>query len=144
MDYTDEFSLATTAEATPEQWARAMFGDVPSLGEIFIWRVVLGLRLRPERSPETVAGWVIDARGDDWIRLVADSWLISANLVVHARAGSVSLTTIVRYAHRVAQLAWPPLSTVHRGLVPRVLRAADARIRARQPVAPDGRQPARR
>src|SRR5262245_26591846 len=38
IDYADHFSLATDAPATPERWARAMFGDVPSVGELVIWR----------------------------------------------------------------------------------------------------------
>ena len=28
-DYADLFTLSTDIQATPEQWARAMFGDVP-------------------------------------------------------------------------------------------------------------------
>jgi len=30
IDYADLFTLSTDADATPAQWARAMFGDVPS------------------------------------------------------------------------------------------------------------------
>jgi hypothetical protein len=45
IDYADLFTLSTPAEATPEGWARAMFGNVPSLGERLIWRGLLGLRL---------------------------------------------------------------------------------------------------
>ena len=33
VDYADRFVLATDVDATPEQWARAMFGDVPSVAE---------------------------------------------------------------------------------------------------------------
>ena len=130
IDYADRFSLATDAEAGPEQWARAMFGDVPSAGEVLIWRVVLGLRLSHGRSPATVAGWRIGGRGTDWIRLEAASWFLGANLVVQATGGEVSLATFVRYQRPVGRYLWPPLSAVHRFLVPRVLRDADARIRA--------------
>ncbi|GIF64584.1 hypothetical protein Ais01nite_26190 [Asanoa ishikariensis] len=131
IDYADHFTLATDAEATAEQWARAMFGNVPSPGEILIWRFILGLRLHQGRSPNTVAGWHIGARGDDWIRLEAQSWFLSGNLVVHAMAGRVSLWTFLHYDGPVGQHAWPPLSTIHRGLVPGVLRKAAARIRRR-------------
>ena len=56
IDYADRFVLATDVDATPEQWARAMFGDVASVAEWCIWRGVLGLRLSRGRSPVTVGG----------------------------------------------------------------------------------------
>lgn len=130
IDYADLFTLATDVEATPEQWARAMFGNTPSPGEILIWRVILGLRLHHGRSPDTVAGWRIGGRGDDWIRLEAASWFLRGNLVVRATPGQVSLWTLLHYAGPVGRYAWPPLSTIHRGLVPGVLRQAAARIRS--------------
>ena len=131
IDYTDEFSHATDHEATPERWARAMFGDVPSPGELLIWRGFLGLRLSRERSPATVAGWRIGGRGEDWIRLEAESWFLSANLVVRAVEGKVSLLTFVHYDRSVGRVVWPPLSAVHRRLVPTVLRDAAGRVTSR-------------
>jgi hypothetical protein len=128
VDYTDYFSIRTGASGTAEQWARAMFGNEPSLGEVFIWRVLLGLRLSRGRSPGTVAGWRIGGRGDDWIRLETESRTMTANLVVRASGGEASLTTRLRYDRAPARLIWPPLSAVHRWLVPRVLRDAAARM----------------
>jgi hypothetical protein len=131
IDYADQFTLSTDAEAAPEQWARAMFGDVPSVAERLIWRGLLGLRLSRERSRATVAGWQIGERGDDWIRLEAASWFLTANLVVHAADGRASLGTFLHYDRRLGHGVWPPLSAIHRRLVPRLLRSAAARIRAR-------------
>jgi len=128
VDYTDRFSIRSDAPGTPEQWARAMFGNVPSPGELFIWRVVLGLRLSRGRSPDTVAGWRIGGRGDDWVRLETESRTMTANLVVETGGGEVALTTRLRYDRTPARLMWPPLSAVHRWLVPRVLRDAAARM----------------
>lgn len=122
IDYADLFTVATDASRTPEQWARRMFGDVPSIGERVIWRGLLGLRL--ESSPETVAGWRIADRGDDWIRLATESWFLSANLVVIATGGDVSLATFLHYDRFPGRVVWPPLSAVHRALVPGVLRRA--------------------
>ncbi|MEU4293079.1 hypothetical protein AB0E63_33060 [Kribbella sp. NPDC026596] len=130
IDYADEFTIDTDANATPEQWARAMFGDLPSVAELLIWRVLLGLRLSRGRSPATVAGWQIGARGEDWIRLEAASWFLTGNLVVQKIPGRVSLVTFLHYDRQVGNVVWPPLSAVHRRLVPGVLRAAAARIRA--------------
>lgn len=123
-DYADAFSIATDVIASPEQWARAMFGDIPNLAQQFIWRGLLGIRLSRGRSPRTVAGWRIAEQGEQWIRLEAGSWFLSANLVVRGFDGRVSLATLVRYERAVGRIVWPPLSAVHRLLIPGLLRAA--------------------
>jgi len=130
LDYADRFTLSTDADATPEQWARAMFGDVPGVAGWSIWRGVLGLRLSRGRSPATVAGWRVGGRGEDWVRLEAASRSLSAEMLVQTAEGRVSLTTCMHYDRRVGRVGWPPLSAVHRRLVPRVLRDAERRIRA--------------
>lgn len=81
-DYADAFSITTDAFASPERWARAMFGGVPSPAQRFIMRGLLGIRLRRDRSPHTVAGWRIAEVSAHWIRLEAESWFLSANLAV--------------------------------------------------------------
>ena len=130
IDYADRFALSTDADATPEQWARAMFGDVPGVAGWSIWRGVLGLRLSRGRSPATVAGWRIDGRGEDWIRLEAASRSLSAEMLVQTAEGRVSLTTCLDQGRRRDEIVWHRLSAVHRRLVPRVLRDAERRIRA--------------
>ncbi|MDP9868452.1 MULTISPECIES: hypothetical protein [Streptosporangium] len=127
IDYVDHFTLATDAEATPERWARTMFGDVPSAAERLLWRGLLGLRLSRGRSPDTVAGWRIAGRGEDWIRLEAASWFLTGNLLVQAADGRVSLGTFLRYDRRLGHSVWPPLSAVHRRLAPGLLRDAVAK-----------------
>lgn len=129
VDYADRFTLTTDVAAEPERWARAMFGDVPSRGERFIWRGLLGLRLASTPSPETVAGWRIGGRGEDWIRLEAASWFVGGNLVVQASGGRVSLVTLLRYDRLPGRLLWRPLSAVHRRVAPGVLRDAEAQLR---------------
>lgn len=145
FDYADMFTITTRESAvpdsdadadadsgvrtTPEHWARAMFGDVPSAAERLIWRGLLGLRLSPERSPHTVAGWRITEHGADWIRLETASWFLTANLVVQTADGRVALATFLRYDRTIGRLVWPPLSAIHRALVPRVLREAAAKTR---------------
>ena len=130
IDYADRFTLSTDADATPEQWARAIFGNVPSVGERLIWRGLLGIRLSRGRSPATVAGWRIAERGENWIRLEATSWFLTGNLLVQATDGRVSLGTFLRYDRRLGHAVWPPLSAIHRRLVPGLLHDAAARIRA--------------
>ncbi|MFI0405678.1 hypothetical protein [Actinomadura sp. 3N508] len=128
VDYVDMFTLTTDKDATPERWARAMFGDVPTLAERFIWRALLGLRLAKGRSSDTVAGWRITGRGQDWIRLEAASWFLTGNLLVQAADGRVSLATFLRYDRTLGRLAWSPLSAVHRRLAPGLLHGAAAKI----------------
>jgi hypothetical protein len=105
-----------------------MFGDVPTAAELLIWRGLLGLRLARGRSPATVAGWQIGGRGEDWIRLETASWFLTGNLVVQAAEGRVSLATFVRYDRCLGHAVWPPLSAVHRRLVPGLLHDAAARV----------------
>ncbi|AEV84724.1 hypothetical protein ACWT_3701 [Actinoplanes sp. SE50] len=130
IDYADQFTLSTQVAATAEQWARAMFGDTPSVSAQLIWRGLLGLRLTRGRSTGTVAGWQITGHGEDWIRLQAASWFLSCNLIVQATDGQVSLGTFVRYDQRVGHGVWPPLSAIHRRLAPGLLRGAAEKIRA--------------
>lgn len=130
IHYGDRFTLRTDVVATAEEWARAMFGDVPSAGELLIWRGVLGLRLRLSRSAETVGGWRIHDRNEDFIWLRAASWWLHANLLVRRSGTGVSLTTLLHYRRAWGRVAWPPLAAVHRHLVPGVLRSADAKLRA--------------
>ncbi|MGW2183796.1 DUF2867 domain-containing protein [Streptomyces sp. NPDC001732] len=136
VDYADRFTLAANASATPEQWARAMFGDVPGLAQRVIWRGLLGLRLSRGRSPDTVAGWRITGRGKDWIRLETASWFLTGNLVVQADGGQVSLGTFLRYDRPLGRKVWPPLSAVHRRLAPGLLLDAVAEVEDR--THPDG------
>lgn len=127
VDYADLFTLTTDTEATPEQWARAMFGDIPSLAELLIWRGLLGLRLGRGRSPATVAGWQIGDRREDWIRLEAASAFLTCNLIVQTAEGRVSLVTFLHYDRRLGRSMWSPLSAIHRRAVPGLLRDAATR-----------------
>lgn len=130
VDYVDHFAIRPVdgSAATPEEWARSMFGDVPTPGERFIWQWVLQLRLAPGRSRHCVAGWRITARGEDWVRMETGSWALGASLVVRATDAVVSLTTALRYDREPGGLIWRPLSAVHRRLVPRVLQDAVDKI----------------
>lgn len=138
-DYADMFTVCADGDATPEQWARAIFGDVPSAGDRLVWRGFLGLRLDPRRSPDTVAGWRVADRGPEWVRLEAASWYLTGNMIVRATGGRLSLATLLRYENAVGRALWPPLSAVHRALAPDVLRKAVASMEARSTARPPTR-----
>ena len=130
-DYVDLFTVTTSgaADASPEQWSRTAVEDVAGLGGQFIWRGVLGLRLTARPRTERVGGWKIADRGEDWIRLEASSWFLTAHLVTRWDAGQLSVATFIRYDHPIAPLIWVPLSAVHRRLMPGLL-AQTVRLRA--------------
>jgi len=131
-DYIDVFTVTTNgaADATPEQWFRTALEDVAGRGGQFIWRGVLGLRLKSRPSTERVAGWRIADRGEDWIRLEASSWFLTAHLVTRLDDGHLFAGTFIRYDHPIAPLIWVPMSAVHRRLMPGLL-VQTVRLRAR-------------
>jgi hypothetical protein len=127
--YLDMFTMAAGIPGRlPEDWARAMFEVGAGRGGQVIWRVLLGLRLRP--APDRIAGWRIGARGDGFIRLEANSWFLRGNLIVHSDDQHVSLVTVVNYDRRLGLLVWGPLSIAHRRLSPGLLRDAHRALSA--------------
>src|SRR5215470_7323491 len=122
-DYIDLFTVTTdgAADASPEQWARTAIEDVAGPRGRFIWRRVVGLRLKSRPSTERVGGWKIADRGEDWIRLAASSWFLTAHLVTRLDDGHLSAGTFIRYDHPIAALIWVPASAVHRRLMPGLL-----------------------
>ena len=130
-DYVDLFTMtAGIPGRSPEQWARTVMGDILGRKAQVLWRGLLGLRL--SASPDRVAGWKIADRGEDWIRLEAASWFLTAHLVFEADDEHVSLASFVHYDRAIASRVWPPVSTRHRAVVPIVLRKARALL---QPAA---------
>jgi hypothetical protein len=125
-DYADLYTV-TTREAmdkSPEDWARATLEETPTgRSAPSLWRL-LGLRLGPRHSPDHVQGWKIADRGDNWIRLEAASWFMTAHGVLQVDEGRVSVALFLRYDRPMAALVWPPVSIMHRRAVPAMLRQA--------------------
>jgi hypothetical protein len=123
-DYVDLFTADGVAGGSPEQWARAGVDQAAGSAGQFVWRIVLGLRLGPRNSPALMAGWAIADRGEEWIRLEASSWHLTAHLVVVVEDRQLSVATFIRYDHPMAKLIWPRLAAVHRRAMPGLLRRA--------------------
>jgi hypothetical protein len=132
-DYIDLFTVTTddAGSASPEQWSRTAIEDAADLGGQFIWRGVLGLRLVSPPATERVGGWKIADRGEDWIRLEASSWFLTAHLVLRVDDEHLSTGTFIRYDRPIAALIWAPLSAIHRRLMPGLLRQT-VRLQCRQ------------
>jgi hypothetical protein len=123
-DYIDLFTVTTNgaAETSPEHWCRTAIEDVAGSGGQFIWRGVLGLRLKSRPSADRVGGWKIADRGENWIRLEASSRFLTAHLVTRLDDGHLSVSTFIRYDHPIAPMIWVPASAVHRRLMPGLLK----------------------
>jgi hypothetical protein len=125
-DYVDFFTAASSGATnrSAEGWARAALEDTPTgRSAPVLWRL-LGLRLAPTPSPDCVQGWTIASRGEDWIRIEATSWFMTAHAVVHVHDEHVSLALFIRYDRPIAALIWPPVSVMHRRGVPVMLHQA--------------------
>src|SRR5260370_9904064 len=119
-DYVDLYTV-TASEATdksPEGWARAALEETPTgRSAPSLWRL-LGLRLGPRPSPDYVQGWKIADRGDNWLRLGAASWFMTAHAVVHVAERHVCVALSLRYDRPIPALDWPPVSIIHRTAAP--------------------------
>ena len=128
-DYVDLFVTPAdeAMDTPPEGWARAAMEGASRLGRFLAWRVVCGLRLE-EPSADHVAGWRIDGRGENWIRMEASSWFMTAHIVFRVEPARVSFATFVRYDLPIAALIWGTASVVHRAVAPDFLGGAVRRI----------------
>src|SRR5262249_55192049 len=122
-NYVDLFTVRTNGadDASPEQWFRTAIEDVAGARGQRIWRSVLRLRLSSGPSTERVGGWKIAGRGEDWIRIEASSWFLTAHLVTRLHDGFLSAGPFIRSAPPIAPLIGVPRSAVHRRLMPDLL-----------------------
>jgi hypothetical protein len=128
-DYTDTFSVPSTALHTAEEWARAAF-RTSSLRESkqLVWRRVLQLRLGPLDDPGRVAGWAVAENRPERLVLAAESWHFVARLIFEADPDRARVTTRVTYRHPAGRLVWAAVAQLHRRAVPDVLAAANQRL----------------
>jgi hypothetical protein len=125
-DYVDVFTITLRGakDNSPEEWARAALENTPTgRSAPLLWRFI-GLRLGPRPSSQHVQGWTITGRAEDWIRMEAASWFMTANAVVKVDDGQLSCALFVRYDRSIAAVLWPPVSVMHRRAMPRLLRQA--------------------
>jgi hypothetical protein len=130
--YVDFFTATSTRElqGTPEEWARRVIEGAAGWGGQFIWRGPLRLQLSWIPSRDTVGGWKIAARTEQWIRVEARSGFLTAHLVVHVSQETLSVATLLNYEKSAGRRVWQSLAPIHRRAMPGLLRSA---VRASQP-----------
>jgi|ERR1700733_2257252 len=127
-DYADIVTAAIdAAPAEPEQVIHETLRRMPRglvLFIPFVQRVMLGLRLKLQPSPEYLLGWKIAERGDNWLRIEAASWFLTGHVVIHVDDRQISLASFIRYDRRLAAFVWPPVSLIHRQVALALVRGA--------------------
>ena len=132
VDYSDAFAVPVgdSDGRSTEDWARASLEGAPIGLRWFIvagWRFVLGLRIGPRQAADHVLGWQITCRLPAETVLELRSRFLKAHLVFHRDAERLVWSTFVEYDHRIAAVIWPPVSLLHRRIVPYTLRRAATR-----------------
>ena len=124
-----EVAVAPNDHRSSEQWARAAWEGAPAPLRWFMvagWRLVLGLRLGPQRSADHILGWhIIDRRPDETVCQLRSGFLDAHNTfrLVDER---LVWSTFVTYERPIGRAIWPPVSLLHRPLVRYALRRAAA------------------
>jgi hypothetical protein len=128
-DYADivTATIDETPSGTPEQLIHTVLKGVPRgllIFTPFVQRVFLGLRLKLRPSPDRLLGWKIADRGENWMRIEAASWFMTAHVVMHLDEGQISFASFIRYDRRPAAFVWPPVSLIHRQVALALVRSA--------------------
>jgi hypothetical protein len=137
--YTDLFvaSVPGATGLSAERWARATIEGAPAGGRFLAWRVFCNLRLGSDPTPGHIAGWRIADVTDRWIRVEAESWFMTANMIFHVSEERVAFATLVRYTRPVGRAVWGTVSAIHRRVAPDFLRAGVRRaLRDPRPADP--------
>jgi hypothetical protein len=129
--YACQMTVSAADDRSAEQWARAIFEGAPRLMRWLIvagWKVGLGLRLGPRRSPSHVLGWSILSTTPTAVILGVRSFVLTAHLVVRVQDSQVVHATFVRYERSLARVLWTAAAPIHRRVIPYLLNHAAARL----------------
>jgi hypothetical protein len=122
--YIDHFTVEASkaSDHSPEEWLRVTLENSSATGRFLAWQVGCALRLEKEPSPDYIVGWRIADSGDDWLRLEATSWFMTAHIVTLVEDEQISISLFIHYDRSVGKVIWTPLSKLHQRLMPGLLR----------------------
>lgn len=124
-DYWDCFrTAASPGPADAREWARMSLRGAEAHNGRFsrlVWQGILGLRLAPIGTAETVAGWRITHETPDELVLDADGRLMTGRMVFALSGPDLTWTTMLDFHRPPARLIWSLVAPFHRALVPRCL-----------------------
>lgn len=131
IDYREQFTVAVTADRTPEEWARLILSGAPRRKRatmVGAW-VALGVLLRPPFISGAVLGWRIRRVEPDAIVLGIHSLSgLTARIVWRLSEGWLEHVMVVRFATPLSAAIWARVAPGHRRFVKALL--ADAANRA--------------
>ncbi|MCO8271477.1 hypothetical protein M1L60_12820 [Actinoplanes sp. TRM 88003] len=134
VDYRESFTFATSTDRTAEQWARQTLERCPLTTRaqmITVW-TLLGIRLAPPWSRAQVLGWrILHHTTSDIVLEARAATGVTARLVLHTTATSVTQAMVVRFDRPLGRRIWGRLAPKHR----RFLRALLGRAAASPPSA---------
>ncbi len=133
-DYATSFAadFPDAAAQSAEQWARTILEGAPLLLRWFVfvgWKFVLRLRLAPQGTAGTVAGWTISTSPRDELVLEVTSSLVTAHKVLHVESSRLILTTYVWYEATRGRVLWSAIAPVHHLIEPLLMTMAASRVR---------------
>jgi hypothetical protein len=134
IDYADAYTVALEGahDRSAEQWARAIFDDMPIVQRLqcwSVWTMVLGLRLALPTSSRHILGWELRANTADHMLLGARSAIgMPAELLVKRCERSLLFDTFVQKSNPLARAVWAGIQPTHERVLPRLLTQFRRRI----------------
>jgi Protein of unknown function (DUF2867) len=125
IDYADAFLLDTSADRTPEQWARTILEDAPAAmrGSLLSGWTSIGLKINA--SGTDILGWQLRRSTPDHVLLGADSRIgMPGELLCKREERGVLFATFVRQDNPAARAVWAGVEPVHVRIVRRILEHA--------------------
>lgn len=130
-DYSDAFSVPTTAASTASAWAHQSLRGADMMNGAFrqaVWHGVLGFDLAAAGTPDTFVGWQISTDRPERFVLEADGRLMRGRMVFEVSPTVVIWTTMLAFHQPAGARIWSVAGHVHRALARTLLARAAASL----------------
>jgi hypothetical protein len=124
VDYADAFTVAVTAQRSPEDWIRLAAAGMPGLfASVRVVHRLLGLRLASADSPDHVIGWDT-LRTDGAEAVLGNAGVLGTARIVGLTAPDrLVLVTLIALNGLPGRALWAVAAPGHRAVARRVLAA---------------------